>query len=156
MGHSITAMVARLPVDLAAAEQLGLHVIQRPGGFVVLPLWAELVDRWAERLGGEGFRSERPLLDALVLERVAKRVLGPEALYAIVETDYFGGAGDQAAVVYRGSRQVMAPRVARIGPINAALRRLGVERGASRDEFEALGLDGFRSFDDLLEAAGDP
>jgi hypothetical protein len=72
---------------------------------------------------------------------------------AYVETDYFGGTGGQAAMVWARGCRVFGPvstsnfrddeRVADPlleGAINQAMRHLGVKRGAARDEFEALGL----------------
>ena len=34
---------------------------------------------------------------------------GPSPLFAVIETDYFAGMGDQAAAAYRGDREIMAP-----------------------------------------------
>jgi hypothetical protein len=81
---------------------------------------------------------------------------------AYLETDYFGGEGDQASIVWAAGQVVLGPlHTSRrwlneelVGPppgqraINQALRRLGVERGAAYDEFEALELGRLRSTDD--------
>ena len=42
----------------------------------------------------------------------------------------------------------MSPAVAETGPINRALRHLGVLPGAHHDEFEAVGLPRHRGFED--------
>lgn len=84
---------------------------------------------------------------------------------AYVETDYFGGDGWQAAVawvegcvvygparttdLYEGGRLVPTPLLD--GAINRAVRHLGVDRGAVRDEFDALGLGRHRSNERWLE-----
>jgi hypothetical protein len=47
---------------------------------------------------------------------------------------------------------IFGPERGEIGPINAALRCIGVVRGAARDEFEAVGLDKFRRMDSFPEA----
>jgi hypothetical protein len=79
--------------------------------------------------------------------------LAEDPMLAVVETDDSGGVGDQAAVVYRGDRVVMAPEVASRGPINAALRALGVHCVAGRDELDTVGLGKYRDFDDLCTAS---
>jgi hypothetical protein len=59
--------------------------------------------------------------------------------------------GDQSAAVYRGRKEVMAPWVDYRGPINAALRELGVVAQPPLDAFDTLGLREYREFDDLFE-----
>jgi hypothetical protein len=79
------------------------------------------------------------------------KAIAPERLFAIIETDYFGGLGDQAAAVYRGDSEVMVPMSGASGPINEALRVLGVRRAVGMDEFDTVGLGRFRDFDDLID-----
>lgn len=68
---------------------------------------------------------------------------------AYVETEYFGGTGGQAAFAFVDGREAVAPQSARsAGPINQALRRIGVVRTLADDEFDAIGLGGRRSMDD--------
>ena len=88
---------------------------------------------------------------------------------AYVETDYFGGDGGQAAVAWTAGRLAFGPALTRDyweggnfhqtplldGAINQAVRLLGVDRGAVRDEFDALGLGRHRSNESWLsEVAG--
>ncbi len=80
------------------------------------------------------------------------REVAPEPLLVVIETDDFGGRGDQAAAVYRGDREVMAPAVGAVGPINEALRHLGVRASAGMAEFDTVGLGQFRDSDDLFDA----
>jgi len=60
---------------------------------------------------------------------------------AYVETEYHGGIGAQAAMVWHKGVVVLPPRTSEIGPINDALVILGVARDGYFDEFEAVGLD---------------
>lgn len=62
---------------------------------------------------------------------------------------FFGGAGEQAAVVWHRGEVVLGPLahdfpaavpVASIAPINAALAELCVQAVDGRDEFDTLGL----------------
>ncbi|MFI6494367.1 hypothetical protein [Streptomyces sp. NPDC050564] len=71
---------------------------------------------------------------------------------AYVEAEYFGGVGEQRAVVWDGGTIVLGPLHVEEGqpfppagsPISRALRRLGVVAGAGEDEFSAVGLDRHR------------
>lgn len=67
---------------------------------------------------------------------------------AYVEADYFGGTGEQSAMVWDAGQIVLGHlRLAgKISipdagtPISQALRRLGVTKGVHQDEFDAVGL----------------
>ena len=68
---------------------------------------------------------------------------------AYVETEYFGGTGAQAATAFINGREAMAPEHASAaGPINQALRRIGVVREGANDEFDTIGLGERRRMDD--------
>lgn len=77
----------------------------------------------------------------------------------MIQTDYFGGVGSQAAAVYRGDLVVIVPEQSSFGPpeksfgpINKALSFLGVAAlGNCCDEFTVVGLHQYRDFDDLFE-----
>jgi hypothetical protein len=69
---------------------------------------------------------------------------------AYIETEYFGGTGTQAAAVWEGGKIILAPRRADIGPINDALRLLGVTRTPTQDEFDVAGLRRHRRTEDWL------
>jgi hypothetical protein len=56
-----------------------------------------------------------------------------------VEAEYFGGVGEQRALLWRGGVREELPT------INAGLRGLGVRGTADRDEFDSLGLGRPRS-----------
>jgi hypothetical protein len=89
--------------------------------------------------------SSVPASDVLV----AWSVRGPVAL---VEAEFFGGAGTQRAQVWEHGRSVLGPLVLEeddpapsVTPISLALRRLGVSKGSHYDEFDAVGLGRHRS-----------
>jgi hypothetical protein len=108
------------------------------------------VDHWSERLKIDGDHLAGPTLNFEVVHHVL-RTIAPEPLFAVIETDYFGGMGSQSAVVYRGSEEIMPAETDSGGPINKALRVLGVVRQQGRDEFDTVGLGQYRDFDDLFE-----
>jgi hypothetical protein len=74
---------------------------------------------------------------------------------AYVEAEYFGGAGDQAAVVWEGGAVRNGP-LATENAIDQALRDLGVVANAGTDEFDTVGLNRWRSTSEWLERKGDP
>ncbi len=105
-----------------------------------------LVDDWYDAMTPVP-ESEKPLglmrfLDARIVACLIEAAQ-PDAI-AYVETDYFGGEGAQGAVVVRAGQLVSGPVVGE-GSINAALRLLGVQKGAHFDEFAAIRLQNFRS-----------
>ena len=80
--------------------------------------------------------------------------LGP---VAYVEAEFFGGVGEQAAVVWDRGEAVFGPTAQQfpsdvaavnVGPINGALRALGVTAVDGRDEFDSLGLGRHRHVED--------
>jgi hypothetical protein len=154
MGHHISAVLLRGPFDEHRARSFDLKPIPLTAGLTLFPLTAGFCDHWAEQLGVMGFVSERPLLNCRVVHRLMQEV-AREPFFAVIETDYFGGKGDQAAAVYCGDREVMAPAESTVGPINAALRHLGVRALPGKDEFDTVGLGWFRDFHDLLDANGE-
>ena len=67
---------------------------------------------------------------------------------AYIETDYFGGVGEQNAVVAVEGRVVIGPESGS-NVINKALQVIGVRRlSPALDEFDALGLDCLLDNDD--------
>jgi hypothetical protein len=158
MGHHIRGFIAA-EGDLrrAATTLSGARVVPLRLGFGFLPLTNELVgpdeptpfehlDRLTARLGA--WAEEQSRLFSL----------------AYIETDYFGGDGWQAAMAWAEGRVVFGPVLTTDlhqggkfiptplleGAINRAVRHLGVDRGAARDEFDALGLGGHRSNESWL------
>lgn len=70
-----------------------------------------------------------------------------------IETDYFGGFGDQSAKLFRG-KKILIDLDTRIdpvcSPINEALKMMGgVERKSGMDEFDTIGLGRYRTNEDF-------
>lgn len=94
------------------------------------------------------------LVERVALEARAASRHGP---IAYVEAEFFGGVGQQASVVWHRGEAVLGPMaqelppgvpVVRVGPINAALRCLGVTTMDGLDEFETVGLGRHRHVED--------
>lgn len=79
--------------------------------------------------------------------------LSQDVPIAYVETEYFGGIGEQSATAYHLGVCILEPQTDVSGPISAALQMLGVQRGNHIDEFAAAGLDRFRNNEGWMEAA---
>jgi hypothetical protein len=145
MSHYIQGIVCRRTL-LSAAKRL------IPGGrgaalaqdFCFIPITDSLFDdlraRYPEAADiKNGFeRLSGPV------EFVAKALSAEDAV-AYVETEYFGGDGGQAAIVWKAGHVVLSATSQNVGPINNALAFLGVDRRNHHDEFDALGLGKYRS-----------
>jgi hypothetical protein len=147
VGHHIQGFVVASSLAPALAEVLGAAVeVPLNGGFTFIPLTDRVYDGLSERFPGANapVRSEFWKLSPAA-ERAAVEVSGRGAV-AYVETEYFGGVGDQAAIVWSAGHVVMVRR-AHGGPINKALAALGVSRSLVRDEFDVVGLGVHRGMD---------
>ncbi len=153
MAHSIHAFIApRAAVDGAGLE-CPAALVRLPQGLTLLPITGEL---WSSIHGGTDAGEQR--YRGLSLSRwddaedAFLKCLARDAAAAYVETDYFGGGGEQAAIAARGGRIVFGPRRGEHGPVNAALRILGVRKEKGLDEFDTLGLRLFRDNGKLVRA----
>lgn len=68
-----------------------------------------------------------------------KKILGQDITYAIVETNYFGGCGEQSAII------VNKDKVTYCEFINVALFHIGVVKNHNDDEFDIINLGNYRS-----------
>lgn len=152
MGHAIEALI--IPETAAGlVPEVFRHTraVSLGHGLRLVPITAETFDALGERFptledppDPEFWKLSGPIVF------VAKE-LSQQGAVAYVETDYFGGSGRQAATVWEFGSVRMPPTEAKRGPINAALRVMGVRARFMRDEFETVGLGTRRSNDDWLE-----
>ena len=152
MGHHISAVLLTGPFDENQSYAFDMKPIRLTDDLTLFALDPRYCDYWSEKLGTSGFVSERPVLNSRVVHLMVNSI-ATTPLFAVIDTDYFGGSGSQSAAVYRGGTEVMAPDSSNIGPfiesfgpINKALRHLGVDASGLRDEFETVGLHRFRDF----------
>lgn len=151
MGHCIQAIIATSGIAdrLQSAYPQLSRVVARQG-FVILPIDADFIDSVTEARPPQSTNTFMLLTDAFqdFLRELSR--LGP---VVYIETEYFGGVGGQGAAVYSDGQVVIKPEWGESGPINRALAIIGVNRGPLGDRFSALGLDAYRSNDDLIDAA---
>ncbi|MCC5577065.1 hypothetical protein IMZ11_15675 [Microtetraspora sp. AC03309] len=153
MGHHICALVVAGRVDAGHGHSVGLRAELVHDDISVFPIDHYFSAYWAARRGSsaqldlpDGLPATFP--DEAVLCDLVREVTGTdEPRFAIIQTDYFGGIGDQWAVAFAGRRRLTADQAS----INEALAALGVRASASADEFDVIGLGEFRSNPDHLE-----
>lgn len=150
MGHFVTGLVAQPKQLEEFAEKHSLHKpIALTQGLSILPLRDEDLDAFLKppMIGHpEGFT----YLSEQLVNEVAPASESGAILY--FETEYFGGTGAQGAAVFSKGSLVFGPKSAESGPINEALRVLGVKvTPPAFDEFEAIGLNRHRHTEDWLE-----
>lgn len=149
MGHNIAAIIAG--ADIAAAFAVAADApppTELLSSLVIVPL----SDRQFDRISGlepGAYVAGFAYLSASLTEALA--AASSEGPVVYIETEYFGGTGSQAAAVFVDGEMVLAEHQAdtrdthrRDGPINKALRLLGVSASGGRDEFDTLGLGRFR------------
>ncbi len=158
MGHCIQAIVTTSDI----AESLRTIYPQLPGvkapqGYVILPVDGEFIDDVTEaRLSQSTGTFILPPEAFMLLTETFHSLLRDLSRFgplAYIETDYFGGVGAQGAAVYSGREVVMELRWRNFGPVNQALKLIGVKRRLLGDRFSALGLYKYRLNEDLIDAA---
>ena len=153
MGHHISGVVIPGEIDADLAAQFDARIVPLRKGFTAVALCAEYVDAWADRLNLHDDVAAMPQFDSRVVRHIASTLAGDRP-FALIQTDYFGGQGRQWAAAYQGDTELMPVAEADAGPINSALKAIGV-RPFLTDAFTAVGLADHRDWDDLFEDFSD-
>jgi hypothetical protein len=150
MGHCVAGLVGP-PQTLsrfASKHLLGAPVVLAQG-LRLLPLRDHDIDAFLVP-PLTGFSPSFTYLCEQLVQAISRAADMDKIMY--FETEYFAGMGGQGAAVYGGGSCLYQPRFAIAGPINEALRVLGVRVEApASDEFESIGLHWHRSTEDWLE-----
>jgi hypothetical protein len=137
--YTIQGIIANRKV-IEHEQTLGTKIVSLPQDMVLIPF----AGTWSE--------SKKipllPLTDGKVFELPAAitgicYLLSKNGKLAYVEAEFFGGDGTQACSLWEKGMMIGNPQQD-IQAINTALQFLGVEKGTSFDEFEALNLGRFR------------
>jgi hypothetical protein len=150
MGHTVQAFIAKIEILQEASGGLNCaHVVSLEQGLALLlntdEFYDELSESEGDNLPHEEFHKLSSELTQFGVECSAHTAI------AYIETDYWGGEGEQAALLWEHGQVVYGPSKGRMGPINDVLRRMGVERRNNLDEFEAVGLHRYRDNKDWIE-----
>ncbi|MEU4420821.1 hypothetical protein AB0F81_09350 [Actinoplanes sp. NPDC024001] len=160
--HSITALIVNSAYDDRAATEWDVSAVALDGGLWLFHLshyWTAYQQARRGTTGTLDVPSRFPPVfprEAVVTDLAGALTGAEQPTFALVMTDYFGGAGDQWACAYQAGRPVPGA-----DDINSALRVLGVRAAAGRDEFDTVGLGAHRSppgyldrYEDLCDELG--
>ncbi|MDE6031400.1 MAG: hypothetical protein K2G32_07260 [Oscillospiraceae bacterium] len=139
MGHCIRAIIGARDSVRRLAEDWLREVVELPQDFGMILMTNGFLEDLGELMEVsddlcfpelENFTEEVKEL----IERYSFRTK-----LAYIETDYFGGVGTQAGVLYENGRITIEPRRGE-GTINILLKELGVWHYSDKDEFDMLEL----------------
>lgn len=149
MGHSVHLIIGQGPALAAFLSQWpGARAVELREGWQAIPVDEALYNAIEVKHPGATRPSGLDVSPLGLSEALALATAKGGGL-AYVETEYFGGTGAQAATAFIDGREVVAPQSAKgAGPINQALRRIGVTRTDAKDEFDSIGLGERRSMTD--------
>jgi hypothetical protein len=150
MGHSVHLIIGQGPA-IASFQRIwpAARVVDLLGGWQAIPVDDALHTAIEAHYPGAHRPSGLDVSPLGLGEALSDATKAGGGL-AYVETEYFGGTGGQAAMAYVDGRQAMSPQSSRGGggPINQALRLVGVTRTAADDEFDTIGLGERRTMTD--------
>lgn len=142
MGHCIRAIIgSHESVRKLANDWVHAKEIRLTQGFGMIFCTIELLDDIDSGAIDEPDFPELDYFDTAVRDLMERYSFHTKLVY--VETDYFGGIGTQAGVLYENGKIVIAPQSGE-GTINTLLNKLGVLRLPDKDEFDTLGLGRYR------------
>ncbi|HEV7689848.1 MAG TPA: hypothetical protein VGO52_03455 [Hyphomonadaceae bacterium] len=150
MTHSVQLIIGRGEAIARFLQRWpGSRAVDLTGGWQAIPLEDGLYELIAAAYAGLAKPDALDMAPPGLMEALAE-ASSPGAMLAYVETEYFGGTGSQSAVAFVDGRQVFAPARSKGagGPINGALRAIGVQRMGSDDEFDTIGLGARRTMED--------
>lgn len=136
MAHCVTALIAQSPVVESLLQGRSLVAADLRDGWRLIPLEDDDLDSLGLDFSqvADGFTYLSPALIEVCADLSR---LGPLVYF---ETEYFGGAGTQAAAVFSDGYVVSPTPATGDGAVNSALRRVGIASQSGLDEFDYLGL----------------
>jgi hypothetical protein len=152
VGHHITALVLATPWHEAVRARFDLVAVPLRG-VTMFHIDHYYSAYWRAKLGWPGTLERPPGCSSLfpddaVLAHIASELVGdPTPTFGVIQTDYFSGAGEQWAALYKRTHRTSGDETS----INAVLRLLGIEAAPGLDEFDTVGLADHRSPPEELE-----
>lgn len=150
MGHHVSAIIGKKDkTNIEAIKNYQLAAAFE-SDFVIIFLETYSLGYWAEKLDLSIDSESLEIYWACPLVFFLAKEIGFED-YAIIQTDYFAGIGTQSASLYKNGLIVLEEK-----SINEVLKELGVKKGSSFDEFEAINLDKYRNSERYYYDSGNP
>jgi hypothetical protein len=153
VGHNITAIVIADAFSTEVARALDLLAVPLTTPLTLFHIdhyytaYWQAVRRCATQLDvPSGFPGVFPR-EGVVVRLVAELTGLEAARFALIQTEYFGGVGEQWACAFTGEHRETGAQAT----INDALRMLGVVRRGDLDEFDTINLGAHRSPPHYLE-----
>ena len=146
MGHCIRAIIGSHKDIQKIADDWIEKEIKLPQEFGMIFCTIKLLEDIKELMESSGEAVDEPNIheleyfDAAVKELMETYSFRTKLAY--IETDYFGGTGTQAGILYENGKPA-APKSGE-GTINDLLKELGVWRKPGKDEFDMLELGKYR------------
>lgn len=150
MPHMIYTLIAKTATleTMAAEVEVSIWVNLGVQGMGLLPVTFDLLAAFGDSDEDDDMLHEESQQAGmwrvgLNLEKWIRKHAQPDPI-AYIQTDYFGGIGNQGAVVWHQDTTEYFPDGSAI-PINKALEKLGVVPDKGMDRFDTLGLSHYRS-----------
>ncbi|MDE7478707.1 MAG: hypothetical protein K2M91_12305 [Lachnospiraceae bacterium] len=144
MGHCIQAIIGVHETIQKLAENWLRKEIELPQGYGMVFMTNAFVDELTELfdIPDEVCYPEQLDFFTAAIEQILQENSFRTKL-AYIETDYFGGVGTQAGVLYENGRVSIEP-CSGDGTINLLLKELGVWCVPGKDDFDSLNLGRYR------------
>ena len=134
MGYYLQALIGHHgALHRHSKEFRSCRIVSLRADIAMIPLTDEFLEEIGDDDIAENFDKLSHPLEAWTLQ------ISQDSPVACVEAEYFGGTGNQSAVVWNHGLRVLGP-IHAPDAINQALRLLGINAGSARDEFDAIGL----------------
>lgn len=138
MGHHISAIIGKDKVDIEKIKELGLATAFE-SGYVIILFDLYSMCKLGEILNKSTDSNSENIEWNCELTHFLAKQIGLRK-FALIETDYFAGIGDQYATYFNNGVKVLNDV-----SINEALRELGVEKKNNLDEFATINLGKYRN-----------
>ena len=153
MPHCISAVILKGHFDSEVANFYDLLGVTLSFDLTMFPLdhyytacWAKIINVSGQLPGSKPRNLIFPC-DLVIAHLMMRITQTTEPVYAIIETNYFGGVGEQWALVYQG----ICLANDSITQISPALQFLGVKHQNEMDEFDTVSLGNYRSMPEYLD-----
>ena len=147
MGHMIQAIIGKKDIiEKIASDWVKAQTRELPQGYSLLFLTDALYDDIEQLLEDENMEKIEDFEDMVCYTTPVVHLLKHYSFHSqlvYIETDYAGGYGTQAGVLFVNGKTVTGP-VCSNGIINQLLKDIGVYRERGKDEFDSLHLGIYR------------